>query len=130
MKITLRNTTTGKDETFDPVDAREILNNPDNDTYEASQTTRDILGASVSAATAVGTAVGPNEAGDMQLIPQLQGGDAEMQTGNAVDKYARQQVVKAEPGQPMGARVTAEHPEDTQGRSLRKKKAAAKKSDA
>lgn len=87
-KITLLNTETGKNEDFEPVDAREVLETPDT-IYKVTDESRSLMGAQLGAYVSQGI-----------NIPQLQGGDAEMQTGLSVDKYARQAVVKAQPGTP------------------------------
>lgn len=87
-KITLLNTDTGKNEDFEPVDAREVLETPDT-IYKVTDESRALMGAQLGAYVSQGI-----------NIPQLQGGDSEMQTGLSVDKYARQGVVKAQPGTP------------------------------
>lgn len=85
-KITLLNTDSGKLEDFEPIDAREILSNPET-IYSVPEETRAGIGKELS----------PH--GDIN-IPQLHGGDAEMQTGLSIEKYGRSQVVKALPGNP------------------------------
>jgi hypothetical protein len=85
-KIVLRNTETGKNEEFEPVDAREVLRTP-NTIYARP----------------------PEEEGKVGLpegvnIPQLQGADAEMQVGLSIEKYGRSNVVKATPGNPEFSR--------------------------
>lgn len=83
MKVRLKNTETGKIEEFEPVDAREALQG-DNSIYEA-----------VPLETVAESGVD---------IPQMQGADAELQTGLSEDKYGRGNVVLAEPGDPDTAR--------------------------
>jgi hypothetical protein len=98
-KITLLNTDTGKNEDFEPVDAREVLETPDT-IYKVTDESRTLMGAQLGAYVSQGI-----------NIPQLQGGDAEMQTGLSVDKYARQAVVKAQPGTPnIGGAVRNDGP--------------------
>ncbi len=87
-KITLLNTETGKNEDFEPVDAREILESPDT-IYEVTDAGRALMGAQLGAYANAGI-----------NIPQMQGSDAEMHSGLSIDKYARQAVVKAQPGTP------------------------------
>ena len=101
-KITLHNTETGKDEDFEPVDAREILDNPDS-IYTVPDETREQIGMRMDP--------NPNPLGadgEKYSIPNLQGGDAEMQTGLSVDKYARNAVVKAQPGDPRRPVLTTQ----------------------
>lgn len=86
-KIVLRNTETGKNEDFEPVDAREVLRNPDT-IYKRPPEEE-------------GGKVGTPE--DVN-IPQLQGADAEMQVGLSIEKYGRSNVVKATPGNPEFSR--------------------------
>lgn len=85
-KITLTNTQTGKDEEFEPIDAREILAVKDT-IYKVPSDASEKVGLKLDAT-----------AGADINVPQTQGADAEMQTGNPIDKYDRQAVVKAEPG--------------------------------
>lgn len=85
-KIILRNTQTGEDEQFEPVDAREILSNPDA-IYEIPQATRDAIGQQHDVFADIN-------------VPQLQGNDSELQTGLSIDKYGRGAVVKANPENP------------------------------
>jgi hypothetical protein len=87
-KITLTNTETGKDEEFEPIDAREIL---------AAEDT--IYKVPADGTEKVGLKLDPTTGADIN-VPQLQGADDEMQTGNPIDKYDRQAVVKAEAGDP------------------------------
>ncbi len=87
-KITLLNTESDRLEEFEPVDAREILATPDT-IYAVPDATRHAIGQTLE----------PGQSADIN-IPQLQGQDAEMQTGLSVNKYGRSQVLKAEPGNP------------------------------
>jgi hypothetical protein len=99
-KIALMNTTTGKVENFEPVDAREILNNPNNDTYEVTDEARTMLGSRVPRPEEIG---GRGKKKDEELpidIPNLHGGDEEMQVGLSADKYGRGNVVLAQIGHP------------------------------
>lgn len=95
-KITLLNSETGKTQDFEPVDAREVLANP-NTIYKVPEATRIEIDR-------VGKEVAPN-ASDIQTeggpvnVPQLQG-DPEMQTGMPTDKYARGDIVLAQAGNP------------------------------
>ena len=84
-KITLTNSVTGHDEDFEPVDAREILSNPDT-IYKPSKAAQENIGM---------------QADGKVNIPQLQGGDAEMQVGLSIEKYGRADVVKAQIGNPV-----------------------------
>ena len=88
-KITLLNTQSGKTEDFEPVDVREILADPQT-IYRVPKGAADSIGKQYDA----GTTKGIN-------VPQLQGGDAELQTGLSIEKYGREAVVKAQPGDPM-----------------------------
>lgn len=88
MKITLTNTETGKNEEFEPVDAREVLATPDT-----------IYKVLPDANAKVGLTLESSGTADIN-VPQLQGSDAELQTGASTQKYDRQAVVKAEPGDP------------------------------
>lgn len=107
-KIVLLNTQSGKLEDFEPVDAREALAGK-NTIYQvpAPEENKDakltmIMGNTSSNAmeTAVALASGaPPET--VVNIPQLQGGDAEMQTGLSIEKYGRSNVVQAQPGNPV-----------------------------
>jgi hypothetical protein len=69
---------------FEPVDAREVIasGNPD---YEIDDESRKLLGVYFE----------PRMKG--LSVPQLQGEDAELQTGLSHEKYGRSQVVKAVP---------------------------------
>lgn len=91
-KITLRNKDSGKLEDFEPVDAREALA-VENTIYEVPQGTSEQIGQRLD----------PNNLEGVQ-IAQLQGADAEMQTGLSIDKYQRQAVVKAQVGDPATTR--------------------------
>lgn len=86
-KITLLNGDTGKLEEFEPVDAREILSQ-EGTIYSVPEETKDTIGLDI----------GPG--GKDINVPQLQGADAEMNTGLSIEKYGREAVVKAEPGNP------------------------------
>jgi hypothetical protein len=86
-KITLKNGETGELESFEPVDVREILATPDTIYSVPDETVAGIGGPSVATELKEGASA-----------PQLQGGDAEMQTGLSIDKYGREAVVKAEVG--------------------------------
>lgn len=88
-KITLRNGETGELESFEPIDAREILSNPDTIYSVPEETVAGIGGPTVATELKEGASV-----------PQLQGGDAEMQVGLSIEKYGRAAVVKAEVGDP------------------------------
>lgn len=88
-KITLLNTETGKTEDFEPIDVREILANPDT-IYRVPKGTSESIGKQYDP----GTTSGIN-------VPQLQGGDAELQTGLSIEKYGREAVVKAQAGDPF-----------------------------
>lgn len=92
-KIALLNTESGKLESFEPVDAREIMATPGTIYTVPSASQRE-----------VGLTLEPGQGADIN-IPQLQGEDAEMQTGLSVNKYGRSQAVKAEPGNPEFAPV-------------------------
>ncbi len=92
MKVTLLNTQTGKNEDFEPVDAREALAGKDS-IYAVPKESKDAVALKMAAD---GTA-------DIN-VPQLQGADAELHQGNNEDKYARQNVVKAQAGDPGTAR--------------------------
>jgi hypothetical protein len=87
---------------FEPVDAREVLATPGNE-YDVDDETRKLLGVYFE----------PRMQG--LSVPQLQGDDAELQTGISADKYARSQVVKAVP---EAMQPTATRPMTTTGRSL------------
>lgn len=102
-KIILLNSKTGKTEEFEPVDAREILS-AENSIYKAD----------AKSAKLIGVPLDPAQATEIN-IPQMQGDDAEMQTGNSVDKYRRAAVVKASPGS-----ATADRPMSTSGKPLAK----------
>lgn len=88
----------------EPVDAREILATPGND-YEIDEDSRKLIGLQYNPALK-----GLN-------VPQLQGDDAEMQTGLSADKYGRSQVVKAIPDGSAPA-PTAMRPMSTTARPL------------
>jgi len=86
-KITLLNGETGKLQDFEPVDAKEVLAQ-EGTIYSVPDQTREQIGMDVGA-----------NSGDNKInVPQLQGGDAEMQTGLSIEKYGRAAVVKAQPG--------------------------------
>lgn len=104
-KITLTNGETGEDEDFEPVDAREILSNP-NTIYTAAKAAKDGIGM---------------QADEKVNIPQLQGADAEMQVGLSIEKYGRSDVVKAQPGNPQYKPL---EPLTTQGKPLERDKTA------
>ena len=89
MKIVLHNSETGKLESFEPVDAREILAD-ENTIYTVPQETTDAIGARMD--------LGKMADGAKVNVAQLQGDDAEMQTGLSIDKYGRGNVVQAMPG--------------------------------
>jgi hypothetical protein len=83
-KITLKNDETGQLQDFEPVDAREVLANPDS-IYSVPKETREEIGKAPGL--------------DSELnVPQLQGSDVEMQVGLSIEKYGRGNVVKAQPG--------------------------------
>lgn len=86
-KVTLKNGQTGKNEEFEPVDAREILAQKDT-IYSVTPEAKDAMGVEHDPLSK-----------DLN-VPQLQGADAEMQTGLSTEKYRRAAVVKAEPGDP------------------------------
>lgn len=71
---------------FEPIDAREILATPGQKDYEIDDESRQLIGLQYD----------PNLQG--LNVPQLQGGDVELQTGHSHDKYKRDQVVQAVPG--------------------------------
>lgn len=87
---------------FEPIDAREILATPGNE-YEADEDSRKLLGVYYE----------PRTQG--LSVPQLQGGDEELQTGLSHEKYGRSQVVKAVPDSMV---PTAMRPMTTTGRPL------------
>lgn len=89
-KITLLNSETGKTEDFEPVDAREILADPDT-IYKVPKKASETIGKQYDPGTTSGI-----------KVPQLQGGDAELQTGLSIEKYGREAVVKAQPGDALG----------------------------
>ncbi|MGM4891260.1 hypothetical protein [Tardiphaga sp. 839_C3_N1_4] len=112
-KITLKNGETGELESFEPVDAREILANPESIYSVPDDTVAGIGGPSVATELKEGASA-----------PQLQGGDAEMQTGLSIDKYGREAVVKAEVGNAGDiARVDGEHVPAPRRKGGRPKKA-------
>lgn len=84
MKVTLTNTETGKNESFEPVDAREILANPETIYKPAKK-------------DASGLVLESSASADIN-VPQLQGRDDELQTGLSVEKYGREAIINAEPG--------------------------------
>lgn len=88
-KITLLNTESGKTEDFEPIDAREILS-AEGTIYKVPKDAAKTIGQQYDP----GTASGLN-------VPQLQGADAELQTGLSIEKYGREAVVKAQPGDPV-----------------------------
>lgn len=102
MKIVLKNTETGENEEFEPVDAREILATPGT-IYEPDDESRKMIGQ----------AYDPRSEGIN--VPQLHGDNAELQTGLSIEKYGRAQVVKAVPD---GSTATAQRPMTTTGRPL------------
>ena len=87
---------------FEPVDAREILATPDSE-YEPDDDSRKLIGLVYD----------PRLKG--LNIPQLQGADAELQTGLSHEKYGRSQVVKAVP---EALQPVAGGPQSTTGRPL------------
>jgi len=89
---------------FEPIDAREILSSPGQD-YEIDEESRKLIGMQFD----------PGAREDGINIPQLQGEDAELQTGLSAEKYGRSQVVKAVPN---AAQPTAMSPQTTSGRPL------------
>ena len=86
----------------EPVDAREILASPGNE-YEPDEDSRKLIGIHFD----------PRLKG--LNVPQLQGENAELQTGLSAEKYGRAQVVKAVPDSSM---PTAMRPFTTTGRPL------------
>lgn len=94
-KITLLNTQTGKTQDFEPIDAREVLQNP-NTIYTVPSATRAEVDREDKPPVNSGGTMVMTEDGPVRL-PQIQG-DPEMQIGVASDKYARQDVVKAQAG--------------------------------
>src|SRR5688572_11991967 len=85
-RITLRHTPTGKEQDFEPVDAREVLS-MENSEYEPID-------------QQVGSLSEEQELLEGVInIPQHQGEDAEMDTGLSIEKYGRANLVKAYPGQ-------------------------------
>lgn len=111
-KIQLLNSDSGKVEDFEPVDAREVLS-MENTIYSVPKDASDKMGLQLSA--------DPNA--DIS-IPQMQGGDEEMQTGLSIDKYARAAVVKAVPGNPQYDNIRSANPRDTMGRAIVDRNAA------
>lgn len=99
-KIVLKNGDTGGLEEFEPIDAREILA-VEGTIYSVPEESQDETGLNI----------GPDGA-DIN-VPQLQGSDAEMQTGLSTDKYGRAAVVKAQPGNPTHTKRTAGTPAET-----------------
>lgn len=93
-KIVLKNGETGNLEEFEPVDAREILST-EGTIYFVPEDSKDEIGLDI----------GPG--GKDINVPQLQGADAEMNTGLSIDKYGREAIVKAQPGSPRAAAVVA-----------------------
>lgn len=87
---------------FEPVDAREVLATPGGE-YEPDENSRKMIGLLYD----------PRLQG--LNIPQLQGADAELQTGLSHEKYGRSQVVKAIP---EAMQPVVGGPQSTTGRSL------------
>lgn len=81
MKITLTNTETGKTEEFEPIDAREILADPETIYKPAGADGMTLESAPMA---------------DIN-VPQLQGRDDELQTGLSIEKYGREAIINAEP---------------------------------
>jgi len=92
---------------FEPIDAREILSTPDSD-YEVDEESRKLIGQQFDPRY-------HGEGEDKINIPQLQSGDAELQTGLSAEKYGRSQVVQAVPD---AVSPTAMRPMTTSGRPL------------
>lgn len=150
-QIILKNTETGRLRGFEPVDAREILQQketiyevPTDDEMAKMGPSRNMGARFVAGnpppAGSMGKSRAEKDQGSMDMlnVAQLQGDDAEMQTGISADKYFRQDVVKASPGNvsteqedltkegapqrrraPEGGR-TAERTQTTQGKALGK----------
>jgi len=91
---------------FEPIDAREILSSPGQD-YEIDEESRKLIGQQFDPRL-------HGEGDDAVNIPQLQGADAELQTGLSAEKYGRSQVVKAVPD----VAPTMMRPMTTSGRPL------------
>jgi|OM-RGC.v1.029338541 hypothetical protein len=85
-KVTLINTETGKPQEFEPVDAREVLAQEGTIYAVPEDAEKRIAMRLESSATA-----------DIN-VPQLQGTDSDLQTGESTEKYGREAVDKAEPG--------------------------------
>jgi len=102
---------------FEPIDAREILSSPGQD-YEIDEESRKLIGMQFD--PRLGNKQSMRKAGkegdeeEAINIPQLQGADAELQTGLSAEKYGRSQVVKAVPD----AAPTMMNPVTTSGRPL------------
>jgi hypothetical protein len=101
---------------FEPIDAREVLSTPGCD-YEIDEESRKLIGLQFDPRLFGGK---PGDAGSSEdegkvNVPQLQGDDAELQTGLSAEKYGRSQVVKAVPD---ASTPTAMRPMTTSGRSL------------
>jgi hypothetical protein len=101
------------------IDAREILATPDCE-YEIDEESRKQFGMQYdprlfSAGGKPGDQVAKPEDEGKVNVPQLNGMDAELQTGLSAEKYGRSQVVKAVPD---GSQPTATMPMTTMGRSL------------
>jgi len=92
---------------FEPIDAREILSTPGQD-YEIDEESRKLVGQQFDPRY-------HGEGEDKINIPQLQSGDAELQTGLSAEKYGRSQVVQAVPD---AVSPTAMRPMTTSGRPL------------
>jgi len=90
-KVVLTNSETGKNEEFEPIDAREILRQ-EGSIYSPSKVGNELIGQPMDWTA---------------NFPQLQGDDAELQTGLSVEKYRRDQVVKAVPSQSEFAPVAS-----------------------
>ena len=105
-KIQLQNNESGKMEDFEPVDAREVLSDPDS-IYSVPGDATDQIGLQLS-----------GSANADVNIPQMQGGDEEMQTGLSIEKYGRAAVVKAVAGNPEYTGARAANPRDTLGRPI------------
>jgi hypothetical protein len=93
---------TGEIEQFEPVDAREILQMP-HTVYSVPDQGNESMGERFD----------PTVINENLNVWQLNGDDAELQTGLSVDKYGRNQVVKAVP---VNAELVAEGPQGYEGR--------------
>jgi hypothetical protein len=102
----------------EPIDAREILASSED--YEIDDESRKMIGMQFDprlfgANGKPGDKVAKPEDEGKANVPQLQGDDAELQTGLSAEKYGRSQVVK---GVPEGSQPTAMRPMTTMGQSL------------